>query len=171
MSTKHQTSNLYKSGMSAFIHKEYDAAINIFSQALEKSPDAYRIWVSRGASHLKTGHIDLALSDLNEAIKISPSYARAYHMRALAFDRDGRTEVALRDLDRAIEIDPEYGAAYQSRASLLSKAGQEDRAIADMQMVTHLTEVKLTEFAEENNILRSQHLKLEADEIVNEFNR
>lgn len=171
MSTSQKTNQLYKSGMSAFIKKEYGAAVDLFNQALDRDPDAFRVWVSRGASHLKRGRVDLALSDFSRAIVLSPDYARAYHMRALAHDQKGDTDAALRDLDQAIGLDPEYGAAYQSRAAVLGKTGQEDQALADMEMVTHITELKISEFANEHNILRSHHLALEAGEIVSELDR
>ena len=60
-----------------------------------------------------------------------------------------------------IVIDPEYGAAYYSRANLQSNMGNEDRATEDIEMVTHLTNVNIETFANENNIRRSHTLKLE----------
>lgn len=60
-----------------------------------------------------------------------------------------------------IVLDSEYGAANYSRANLHSNMGNEDRATEDIEMVTHLTNVNIEAFANENNIWRSQHLKLE----------
>ena len=62
---------------------------------------------------------------------------------------------------RVIDLDPEYGAAYYSRANLHFNMGNEDRAMEDVEMVTHLTNVNIETFANEKNIWRSQHLKLE----------
>lgn len=171
MVNQNKTERLYKNGMSAFINQDYNTAIERFSQALDNNPDAYRVWVSRGASHLKTGQTQRALSDLNKAVALRPAYARAYHMRALAYDKDGDMDAAIRDLDKAIDLDPDYGAAYQSRAAMWGKMGKEDRALADMKRVTQLTEVQLTQFADAHNVLRSRHLTLEADEIVSELDR
>ena len=56
---------------------------------------------------------------------------------------------------------PNYGAAYFSRATLHTKMGDTDQATADMKMVTHLTEVNIETFANENNVWRSQQLRLE----------
>ena len=50
----------------------------------------------------------------------------------------------------AIDIDPEYGAAYYSRATLLTKLGREDDAAEDMKMVTHLTNLNIENFANDN---------------------
>lgn len=71
------------------------------------------------------------------------------------------SDKALADFTRALDIDPEYGAAYYSRATLLTKMGQEDEAAEDMRMVTHLTNVNLENFANDNNIWRSRHMQVE----------
>jgi hypothetical protein len=46
-------------------------------------------------------------------------------------------------------------------SDLHTKLGDADRAAADMKMVTHLTEVNIEIFANENNIWRSQQLRIE----------
>ena len=73
----------------------------------------------------------------------------------------GDNDRALKDLDRAIYIDPEYGAAFYSRATLLTKMGQEESALEDMKMVTHLSNLNIENFANENNVWRSRQLQLE----------
>ena len=56
---------------------------------------------------------------------------------------------ALEDFNRAIELDPEYGAAFYSRATLHTQMGNEDLAVQDAEMVTHLTNKSIEEFANE----------------------
>jgi Tfp pilus assembly protein PilF len=88
-----------------------------------------------------------------KAIELDPNYAKAYHLRGLAFEKTGDIEAAIRDFDRAIEINPEYGAAYYSRATAHSKLGHVEEAAEDVQMVTHLTEVEIEEFANADSFL------------------
>ena len=64
--------------------------------------------------------------------------------------------------NRAIEINPEYGAAYYSRATLLTKMGQEDQALGDIEMVQHLSNKNIEAFANDNNVWRSQQLRMES---------
>jgi tetratricopeptide (TPR) repeat protein len=82
----------------------------------------------------------------------------------------GDAEKALKDFDKAIEIDPEYGAAYYSRATLLTKMGKEDAASEDMKMISHLTNLNIESFANENNIWRSRQMQLEGI-LESEMNR
>jgi Tfp pilus assembly protein PilF len=92
---------------------------------------------------------------------MDPGYARAYHLRALAKESRGDWEGALVDLGKAIELKPEYAAAYQSRSAVFAKLGKEDHATEDFQMVAHLTHVNLESFANENNVWRSNQLRVE----------
>jgi tetratricopeptide (TPR) repeat protein len=163
--------SLYESGVSAFIDKNYAAAIEKFTQALEAGDDSYPIWVSRGAAFLQSNKINRAVDDFSRAISIQPTRARGYHMRALAHDKLGDSEAALCDLDKAIKLDPQYGAAFRSRATVLDKIGRREEAVEDMQTAVHITELRLAEFNMENNVWHSHHLKLEADEVVSELER
>jgi Tfp pilus assembly protein PilF len=107
------------------------------------------------------GNSQSAISDFNQAIELDSSHPKAYHLRGLAREMAGDNDVALEDFTRALDIDPEYGAAYYSRATLLTKMGQEDAAAEDMKMVTHLTNVNLETFANNNNIWRSRQMQVE----------
>ena len=83
---------------------------------------------------------------------------------------EGDNDEALNDFNRAIGIDPKYGAAYYSRSILLTKKGQDTEAAEDMKMVTQPTNVDVQNFANENNLWRSQRLRFEnilKDEVDN----
>jgi hypothetical protein len=77
----------------------------------------------------------------------------------------------LEDFGNAIDIDPDYGQAYYSRAALQIKLGREDLATEDLQMVNVFIEMNTQAFASENNIWRSQHLRLEEMGVANPMDR
>ena len=163
--------NLFESGVSAFIEKNYASSIENFTKAMEKGDNSYHVWVSRGAAYLQSDKINRAVDDFDHAISIQPSRARAYHMRALAHDKQGDNKAALSDLNQAIDLDPDYGAAFRSRAMVLDKIGRQDEAVEDMRTATHLTELRLAEFNNEHNVWHSHHLKMEAEEVISELDR
>ena len=107
------------------------------------------------------GNPENAIRDFDRVIKIDSKHQKAFHLRGLAREMAGDDDKAFKDFNSAIDIDPEYGAAYYSRATLLTKMGQEDSAAEDMQMVTHLTNLNIESFANDNNIWRSRHLQVE----------
>lgn len=162
MSDNNMAKQKFEEGMSDFLSGQYDRSITRFSAALEADSSFKLALKSRGAAYLKSNRLQDAIADFDRLIKMDPNNARAYHMRGLAFEKTGDFDSALGDFNRSIDNNPEYGAAYYSRATLHNKMGNIDQAAADMKMVTHLTEVNIETFANENNIWRSQQLRLES---------
>jgi tetratricopeptide (TPR) repeat protein len=162
MSDHKDVNHVYNDGMYEFINNNLEKSIEILSEAAELDPGRKLTFVSRGSAYLKLNQLDKALEDFNQAIEIDPEYARAFHLRGLVEEKRGADGRALDDINRAIEIDPEYGVAYHSRATLHSKMGREDLAVDDIAMVQHLSNKNIETFANENNIWRSQHLRLES---------
>jgi tetratricopeptide (TPR) repeat protein len=112
-----------------------------------------------------------AVADLDRAAELHPENARVYHLRGIAYTKLGEREKGLRDLDKAISLNPEYGAAFLSRANVHSELGHTEESDEDMEMAVLLEEKNLQTFADENNIWRSRHLRLEAEGIVAEIDR
>jgi tetratricopeptide (TPR) repeat protein len=82
-------------------------------------------------------------------------------MRGIARETRGDSDGAIEDFTKAIELKPEYGAAYYSRAALYSKLGKEDFATEDIETFTSLTNTNIESFANENNVWRSNQLRVE----------
>ena len=148
--------------MADFASHNYGRSIDLLSQAIELNPRFTLALKSRGAAYLKLDKVQEAIADMNAAIEIAPDNARAFHMRGLAHDKSGEFNKALEDFNQALELNPEYGAVYYSRAHLHTKMGHTDEAAEDIQMVTHLSEINIESFANENNVWRSQQMKLES---------
>lgn len=161
MTDKDKAEILFKEGMAEFIGRNYEKSIEALNLALEIAPENKIARLSRASAYMKLDRLEEAQTDFDRVIDSHPEYAKAYHLRGLAHEKSGDFQKALKDFDRAVDLDPEYGAAYYSRANLHSNMGNEDRATDDIEMVTHLTNVNIETFANENNIWRSQHLKLE----------
>lgn len=153
---------LYNNGMIEFINENYKKSIEILSKAAELDANRKLTFASRGSAYLKLDRLEEALSDFNRALELDSKYARAYHLRGLVEEKQGDALSAIEDFSRAIELKPEYGAAYHSRATLHSKMGNEDLAVEDITMVQHLTNKNIEEFANENNVWRSQQMRLES---------
>jgi len=162
MSDVKNANEIYNDGMYEFLNENFENSVEILSQAAELDPQRKLTFVSRGAAYLRLGRLEEALADFNHAIDIDSDYARAYHLRGLVEERQGDDGGALNDFTRAIEIDPEYGAAYHSRAALHTKMGEEELAMEDIAFVHHLSNKNIEAFANENNLWRSQQLRLES---------
>lgn len=162
MSDNNIAKQKFEEGMSDFLSGKYERSITGFSAALDVDSSFKLALKSRGAAYFKSNRLQEAIADFDRLINMDPNNARAYHMRGLAYEKTGDFDRALGDFNRSIEHNPEYGAAYYSRATLHTKMGDTDQAASDMKMVTHLAEVNIETFANENNIWRSQQLRLES---------
>lgn len=170
MAATHDKNEHFSRGMEAFVRGDLSRSEVHFSTLLTRKPDHKQALVSRGAVRLKDERTALAIEDFDRAISLDARNARAYHLRGLAYERQGRKRAAVQDFDRALEIDPDYGAAYYSRATLLNQMGQTEAAAADMQMVAHMTRKNAVTYAHDNNLIHSEHLRVE-DGMETELNR
>lgn len=148
--------------MSEFLKENYGKSAELLEDVVAREPGHKLALVTRGVARLKLSHPAEAVEDFNRAIEIDPAYARAYHLRGTAQELLGNEAAALSDFSKAIELNPSYGAAFYSRAALFSKLGREDHAVEDIQSVTHLTNRTIESFANQNNLWRSQQLRLES---------
>jgi Tfp pilus assembly protein PilF len=170
MNTQDDLKDLLSYAMSEFLKNNYGKSLELLEKLLKAEPDHRLALTTRGTAHLKLNHPDSAVEDFDRVIQIDPSYARAYHLRGAAREARGDSDGAIADFTKAIELKPEYGAAYYSRAALFSKLGREDSAAEDIETVTHLTNANIEAFANENNVWRSNQLRVE-DMLESEMNR
>ena len=162
---------VFRRGMDAFLDNNFSESVEAFIKVIEIDPDFGLAYVSRGAALMKMERNEEAIADFDHAIKLDPDHPKPYHLRGLARIERGDHEGALEDFGTAIDLDPDYGPAYYSRAALQLELGKEDLATNDIQMVQVLTEMNTQTFANENNIWRSQHLRLEEMGIANPMER
>lgn len=170
MADKPNANDSYINGMFEFLKDNFGKSIELLTQAIEVDSDHKLAYMSRGSAFLRLERLDDAIADFNHAIRLNPDFPRSYHLRGLAKEKQGTYVDAVADFSKAIELDPGYAAAYYSRATLHTKMGNEDLAVDDIQMVQHLTNANIENFANENNIWRSQHMRLEAV-VENELER
>jgi tetratricopeptide (TPR) repeat protein len=162
MSDKQIAKDKFEEAMDDFVSHNYGRCIELLSQAIELNPEFTLAFKSRGAAYLRLDKTQEAIADFSTVVEMVSDNARAYHLRGLAYANSGDNAKALDDFNKALELNPEYGAVYYSRANLHNKMGQTDLATDDIQMVTQLSEVNIESFANENNVWRSQHLRLES---------
>jgi tetratricopeptide (TPR) repeat protein len=170
MQTSDRRKELFTNAMSNLMKNKLSISIDLLNELINVDPGDKLALLARGSVYLKTGDTENAVDDFTRAIEIDSKHPKSYHLRGLAHEMAGNDDEALKDFDRAIEFDSEYGAAFFSRATLLTKMGQEKKALEDMEMVTHLSNLNIENFANENNVWRSRHMQME-NMIETELNR
>ena len=161
MDNAERNKELFTNAMSNLMNDKLGISIDLLNELIDVDSDNKLAYLARGSVYLKMSDSKKAIDDFNRAIQIDANHPKAYHLRGLAHEMVGDHDEALRDFNRAIEIDGEYGAAFYSRATLLTKMGKQESALEDMQMVNHLSNLNIENFANENNVWRSRQLQLE----------
>ena len=161
MENTERKNEIFANAMSNLMKDKFGMSIDLLNELIAADSDDKLAVLARGSVYLKMGDTKNAIGDFSRALEIDSKHPKAYHLRGLAHEMAGDNDRALKDFDRAIDIDPEYGAAFYSRATLLTKMGQEESALEDMKMVTHLSNLNIENFANENNVWRSRQLQLE----------
>ena len=161
----------FRRGMDVFVENNFSESVEEFTKAIDIDPDFALTYASRGAALMKMHRIEESIADFDHAIELDSDYPKTYYLRGLARVEVEDYEGALEDFGNAIDLDPDYGPAYYSRATLQINLGREDLATEDIQMVQVLTEMNTQAFANENNIWRSQHLRLEEMGVADPMDR
>jgi lipoprotein NlpI len=102
-------------GLKAYANEDYNLAIKLFTEAIDRNPNNTVAFFNRGNAYLAQRRFLKAIADYNQALKRQPRMAQAYHNRGLAKRQLGRIKAAIADYTRAIKNDPGYAQAFNNR--------------------------------------------------------
>ncbi|WP_017656134.1 tetratricopeptide repeat protein [Fortiea contorta] len=119
----------YKQGHAAYKIKEYQQAIDNFSQAIAQEPNHPKARVNRGNARYNLKDYEGALLDYTEALKINPAEVKAlvnrgnarYALAELSNDPDREYSQALADFNSALRLDSKEVEAYIRRGIVRSQ--------------------------------------------------
>ncbi|MDR0684122.1 MAG: tetratricopeptide repeat protein [Spirochaetaceae bacterium] len=111
--------------------KDYDRAIEEYTQAILLDPDNAYAYHSRGDAYYWEDDYDRAIADYDQAIRLDPDNAYAYHSRGDAYYWKDDYDRAIADYDQAIRLNPDEDLHYSSRGKAYQWKDDYDRAIAD----------------------------------------
>ena len=136
------SNNYFRSGLDNYALRDYELAVDDFSEALgtllEESPisnPAAEIYLRRGMAYHFWGALNLALSDFSEVIRLSsndvPRRAIAHHMQGTIYFDIGEYNSALDAFSEAIAIRPDDAFHYSRRGDAHSWLGNYIQALSD----------------------------------------
>lgn len=137
----------YKQGHAAYQTRDYEQAVENFSQAIKQEPKHAKAFVNRGNARYNLKDYEGALVDYNQAVQINPNEVKGFVNRANARymlaeysnDPDREYKQAIADYNHAIQLNSKEVEAYlrrgvvRSQMAKYSGAATEDfkRAITD----------------------------------------
>ena len=101
-------------GVQFFRAKNYEAAVNVFSEAISLNPALPQLFSNRAACHLATGDLSRCISDCCRALELyypvvpsnQQSRAKVFARRGSAYAGSGELELAVQDYEEAVRLLP-----------------------------------------------------------------
>ena len=125
--------------------RDFEKAIEDFSQAIKLNPNDAGMYVDRSAAYYaistlkkEPSYVDKAIDDCNQAIKLNPDFASAYSSRGASYSAKGDYDKAIEDLNQAIRLNPNDENAYLGRGSVFFIKEEYERAIKDFETLLRI---------------------------------
>jgi tetratricopeptide (TPR) repeat protein len=96
----------YQEGKEAFDKKDWDKAIERFTDALKLDPKHADSYFYRGRANQNKNYAEKAIQDFTEALRLDPNRADCHYYRALVLQGAKEWDRALEDLTEAIKLHP-----------------------------------------------------------------
>ncbi|CAI6010473.1 unnamed protein product [Closterium sp. NIES-65] len=93
-------------GDAQFVDEDYDAAVDLYTQAISANGATETLLCKRAAAHIKLENFTDAVADANAAIKLNPSYALAYLRKGVACHHLEEYETALAAFKAGAKLEP-----------------------------------------------------------------
>jgi serine/threonine-protein phosphatase 5 len=97
---------LKQQGNKAFTKHDWLAAVDFYTQAIEKYDHDPSFFSNRAQAHIKLESYGYAIADATKALELDPSYTKAYWRRALANTAILNPKEALKDFKSVVRKEP-----------------------------------------------------------------
>ncbi|XP_078579764.1 tetratricopeptide repeat protein 12-like [Branchiostoma floridae x Branchiostoma japonicum] len=103
---KKEATVLKEKGNEAFKARDFQTAVDFYTQGLEKLKDFKELWTNRAQAYIKLGQYDEALSDCDWAMRCDDKYVKAYIHKGRALVAKKEYDKALETYQEALKVDP-----------------------------------------------------------------
>jgi tetratricopeptide (TPR) repeat protein len=105
--------------------KDYQAAIEHYSRAIEMSPFVASHYYDRGIAFYRKGQEKKAIEDFDKVVILNPRSSSSYVYRGLCKVKGGDYQGALNDYKKALELNPKDPSIHNNLAWLYATAKDE----------------------------------------------
>ena len=111
-------SSLKDQGTEQFKQKNFDKAIELYTQAIAENSTDHTIYGNRSAAYTNVKKYQEALNDGNKCIELKPDWGKGYHRKGNAQHGLGMINEAVNTYNQGLEIEPNNAQMVQARDSL-----------------------------------------------------
>ncbi|CAH0728578.1 unnamed protein product, partial [Brenthis ino] len=126
--------------------QNYNRAIELYTEAIEKNPTNAVYFANRSISNLRLENFGYALNDASKAIDLDKFYTKAYYRRAAAYMSLGKYKLALKDFEYVTKVRPNDQDAkmkYNECNKIVKKIAFEKAISVDMKVVNIADSINL----------------------------
>ncbi|TKA67030.1 hypothetical protein B0A49_07166 [Cryomyces minteri] len=105
-------------GNKLFAEKDFQGAVEKFTQAIEAEPTNHVLYSNRSGAHASLKDFDKALEDANKVTEIKPDWAKGWGRKGAALHGTGDLIGALDAYEEAVKLDPANAQAKSGLASV-----------------------------------------------------
>ena len=106
MSAKEEATELKARGNKAFAGHDWPAAVDFYTQAIDKYDQDPTFFSNRAQANIKLEAYGYAIADATAAIKLDSNFVKAYYRRAIANTAILNSKEALRDFKTCVKKEP-----------------------------------------------------------------
>lgn len=133
-------------------NQDWDLAVSIYSELLEKHPEMHEILGYRGFAYNQLSKFGLAINDFNKELETSPEESINYNYRAYSYENLGNITAAISDYRAYLELaddDIKNKSEIEEKIIELRKSIDIQKTINDLDNFT--IEEKKTELAQQHS--------------------
>ena len=105
--------NLKDLGNAEFKAKNFEKAIEIYTDALAETPTDHTIYGNRAMAYSNLGKFEEMLKDAEKCVEIKPDWGKGYHRKGAALHKLGKFEDSMEAYAKGLKIDPTNAAMRQ----------------------------------------------------------
>jgi len=125
-----------EAGLRAEMNKEWQEAVSIYKDTLNKNPDRIDLWLRIAQIESALENYAEVIEALNNAIKIAPERTDLHHQLSAAYSMDNKPREALAEISKALELEPENLDYLKAKALLATWIGDYETAVESYKKLT-----------------------------------
>ena len=117
---------------------DFDGAIEMYREALEISPEHYRVLYNLGVTYKKKGWTREAAAALEQSRDLNPQFIATHFNLALVYHEQGRYPEAIDEHEQVLRQWPDFAASHGDLGRIYMKMGEPDAALAELSRALEL---------------------------------
>ena len=125
----------------ATLERDYDKALDLYSQYIAVNPDDFRGYFNRGTTEYNAGKYMDAIADFTKTLKLNRTYNEAYYYRGQCYVAINKYDSAIKDYSFVLAQLPRSVPFLKLRSEAYAGSEQLELALGDLNMAVDLAKL------------------------------